>query len=66
MKSDLVARETLGTASILRLSGRLDSQTCAAFEPLIMEGLQNSATVLMDFANVPYISSAGQIGRAHV
>lgn len=45
--------------TVLALSGRLDSETSSAVEPLIIEGVKSSDRVVLDFSEVSYVSSAG-------
>lgn len=49
----------VGQVTILRPSGRIDSQSSPEFETAINARLGTAQNVVLDFADVPYISSAG-------
>ena len=49
-----------GGATVLALSGRLDSNTCAALEAHLFQAIDGGAAALVvDFADLAYVSSAG-------
>ena len=43
----------------LVVSGRIDTMTAPEFEKVIREDLENVETLILDFENLDYISSAG-------
>jgi stage II sporulation protein AA (anti-sigma F factor antagonist) len=53
------SQRSLGQTTVLALSGRLDSETSSAVEPLIMEGAHSFDRMVLDFSEVTYVSSAG-------
>ena len=50
---------SVGEVTILRPSGRIDSQSSPEFETALNLKLDAAHNVILDFADVPYISSAG-------
>ena len=59
MTKPLVSQRLVGQTTVLALCGKLDFASCPTFEPLIMEGVSSADKVVLDFAEVPYVSSAG-------
>lgn len=55
----ILSERTVGTITVLKPLGRIDSQSSPAFEAAIGEKLATSQRLVLDFADVPYISSAG-------
>jgi anti-anti-sigma factor len=55
----ILRERTVGKFTVLRPNGRIDSQSSPAFEAAIGEMLNTRRQVVLDFADVPYISSAG-------
>lgn len=46
--------------AIYRISGRLDSNSSMEFEETVFQGIENGVkNIMMDFAELEYISSAG-------
>jgi len=46
--------------NVVRISGRLETTTCAAAEPVILEALDKSADgMILNMASLDFISSAG-------
>jgi anti-anti-sigma factor len=54
-----LSERAVGQAVILRPSGRIDSQSSPEFETVINAKLGDVQNVVLDFTDVPYISSAG-------
>jgi anti-anti-sigma factor len=54
-----LSERTIGQVMILRPGGRIDSQSSPEFETAINARLGTTRNVVLDFADVPYISSAG-------
>jgi anti-anti-sigma factor len=54
-----LSERAVGQVTILRPSGRIDSQSSPEFETAINAKLSSAQHVVLDFADVPYISSAG-------
>jgi anti-anti-sigma factor len=54
-----LSERAVGQVTILRPSGRIDSQSSPEFEAAINAKLGTAQNVVLDFADVPYISSAG-------
>lgn len=59
MNGTFSSQRSLGQTTVLALSGRLDSETSSAVEPLIMEGAHSFDRMVLDFSEVTYVSSAG-------
>ncbi|MEW4468929.1 STAS domain-containing protein [Parasphingorhabdus sp. JC815] len=51
--------EAVDGAYILHASGRLDSNTAPILEAALPERVKEKPVVILDLANVPYVSSAG-------
>jgi anti-anti-sigma factor len=54
-----LSERSVGQITILKPSGRIDSQSSPEFETAIGEKLNSTQKVVLDFGDVPYISSAG-------
>lgn len=54
-----LSERTVGQFMILKPSGRIDSQSSPEFETAFVEKLKTAKSVIVDFADVPYVSSAG-------
>lgn len=55
-----IAEERIGTAQVLRPSGRLDGTTAAAFEQTLLARLDPAPErLVLDLAELEYVSSAG-------
>lgn len=54
-----VTDETLGDTLVVKPEGRLDSNTSPSFEKHILEKIEGTRKLVVDFANLDYISSAG-------
>ncbi len=55
-----IIEEKKGDIHIFSLSGRLDSNTSSQLETAIVQALENGTNdILLDFARLEYISSAG-------
>jgi anti-anti-sigma factor len=55
-----INRMTEGGATVLALSGRLDSNTCGSLEESLLGAIDAGAgAVVVDFADLAYVSSAG-------
>ncbi len=55
-----IAETQLGNIRILRPSGRIDSATSTEFQATLLKAVADAADgVIVDFAKVEYISSAG-------
>ncbi len=50
---------TQGTVTVLALSGHLDSNTSKLLEDVLPERIQNMPGVVLDLADLQYVSSAG-------
>lgn len=48
-----------GTKLSIALTGRLDTTTSPEFEKVLKESISGVQTLILDFANLEYISSAG-------
>ena len=48
-----------GDTAVLAIEGRVDTSTSPALQAAILEAFQGSKNLTLDFAKVPYISSAG-------
>ena len=48
-----------GSAIVLAPSGRLDHETCAAFEAALVEEMRLGGVAILDMSDVPYVSSVG-------
>lgn len=48
-----------GTYSRIIVEGRIDTNTSPQFQQAILNTFQKDSNVVIDFLNVPYISSAG-------
>ena len=46
-------------STVLAIEGRIDTNTSPALQSEILKAFQMAKTVILDFANVSYISSAG-------
>ncbi len=57
-----IIKENQGRINIYKLSGRLDSNTSQGFEKKIFQAIDDgSQSMIIDFKNLDYISSAGLI-----
>ena len=54
-----LSERSVGQVTILKPSGRIDSQSSPEFESALTDKLNSIQNVILDFADVPYISSAG-------
>lgn len=54
-----ITHTVLDTTLSVALSGRLDTTTAPQLEAFLKENLSGAATVIFDFENLEYISSAG-------
>lgn len=48
-----------GTETTLKLSGRIDTNTSPQLQEEILKAFQSAKRLVLDFEDVPYISSAG-------
>lgn len=48
-----------GTSAVLAVEGRIDTNTSPELQSEILKAFQIAKTVILDFASVHYISSAG-------
>lgn len=48
-----------GTTTVLAVEGRIDTNTSPELQDALLKAFQTSRDVTVDFADVPYISSAG-------
>src|SRR5690242_15737356 len=54
-----LSERSVGEITILRPAGRIDSQSSPEFETALNQKLDSAHNVVLDFTEVPYISSAG-------
>jgi len=54
-----LSERSVGEVTILRPNGRIDSQSSPEFETALNHKLDSAQNVILDFGDVPYISSAG-------
>jgi anti-anti-sigma factor len=54
-----LSERSVGQVTILKPSGRIDSQSSPEFESALTDKLNSVQNVILDFADVPYVSSAG-------
>ena len=54
-----ISQSRVGGVAILAPSGRIDSFTARTFEGEVMAAVAGGAPLVIDFANLAYISSAG-------
>jgi anti-anti-sigma factor len=54
-----LSERSVNDVTILKPSGRIDSQSSTEFETAINTKLDGTRNLVLDFADVPYISSAG-------
>ena len=54
-----IEKEFAGSACIMKVSGRLDTTTAPALEATATETVANCDQLVLDFAGLEYISSAG-------
>jgi len=54
-----INEERSGGALVVRLAGRLDSQSAPALEAVLPARAQVERALVVDLADVPYVSSAG-------
>jgi anti-sigma B factor antagonist len=54
-----IREEPRGDVHLVAASGRLDSNTAAALEAVLPARAQTTAKLVLDLADVPYVSSAG-------
>ena len=55
----IIHSEAVEDVAVLSPSGRIDSNTAAQFEASVTEALAGTEKMILDFTNVPYVSSAG-------
>lgn len=48
-----------GTSAVLTVEGRIDTNTSPELQAALLKAFQSAKAVTVDFAAVPYISSAG-------
>ena len=54
-----IEKESMGTAIALKVSGRLDTTTAPTLEAAVSEAISGCDALVLDFAGLEYISSAG-------
>jgi anti-anti-sigma factor len=54
-----ISEHTNGGCAVLEVEGRVDTNTSPQLQDAILAALQTSRSVTVDFAKVPYLSSAG-------
>ena len=54
-----IEKEYAGNVTTLKISGRLDTTTAPALEATVSEVIGNCEQLILDFASLEYISSAG-------
>lgn len=54
-----IREETRGDVLVVTAAGRLDSNSAATLEAVVPARAQANAKLLLDLAEVPYVSSAG-------
>jgi|SoiMetStandDraft_5_1073268.scaffolds.fasta_scaffold467224_1 anti-anti-sigma factor len=54
-----VSHRSVGQVTILKPNGRIDSQSSPEFETTLNQKLEGAQDIILDFSEVPYISSAG-------
>jgi anti-sigma B factor antagonist len=54
-----ITKTTTGSDTVLTLTGRLDTITSTKLQPALSEAIQSSENIILDFAGVLYVSSAG-------
>ncbi len=52
-------KETEGAALVVKLSGRLDTNTAKQFEQELFGECEKNGSIILDFAELQYLSSAG-------
>jgi len=54
-----ISEQTRGGALVIQASGRLDSSSAGALEAVLPVRIQSHGKVVLNLADVPYVSSAG-------
>lgn len=54
-----ILEQAVDGALLVRLVGRLDSNTAAALEEMLPQRVQSEPAIVVDLGGVPYVSSAG-------
>ena len=54
-----IEKEFAGSAHVMKVSGRLDTTTAPALEAAVSEAIGGCEQLVLDFAGLEYISSAG-------
>jgi len=54
-----ISEQTRGGALVIQASGRLDSSSAGALEAVLPARIQSHGKVVLNLADVPYVSSAG-------
>ncbi len=54
-----LSKTSIGTATLLSPSGRLDHETSADFETDLVAAVRAGGVVVLDMTDVPYVSSVG-------
>ena len=54
-----ITNTTQGDALTLALEGRLDTTTAPQLQDVLMPAFEQSKTIVLDFAQIEYVSSAG-------
>ncbi|MEU3454725.1 STAS domain-containing protein [Micromonospora sp. NPDC006766] len=54
-----IAQRTLDSVTIVSLMGELDARTASIVQDRLVSGLSTSSAVLLDLAELRYVSSAG-------
>ena len=54
-----LSKTNIGSAILLRPSGRLDHETSAEFEKDLVEAVRSCLVAVLDMSEVPYVSSVG-------
>jgi anti-anti-sigma factor len=58
--TDMTFKRTIdGATTVLAPSGRLDHETCAAFEAALTAETRAGGVAILDMSDVPYVSSVG-------
>lgn len=55
----VVTEERSGSALVLQVAGRIDSNTAPAFEAALVPAVSKESFVVIDMTSVEYVSSAG-------
>lgn len=54
-----ISKKTEDGQIVLSLTGRLDTTTAPDFQTTLLDEIQSGKTILLDFSNLAYVSSAG-------